>query len=165
MSVGIAEILLAKLTGQDIPRDEPRVRVRVLTTSDQLVIAGVRFAAPHDAKPVMVPGTKLVGFVAEAEVYESDVAVLERHVESHVTPEHIARVDGDLASDLAAWTEERTRGLEGKDLETATAQAERTFPGSWQGYFRKAFKRDPRPLLKVERVGSSGGTEKTKKAA
>lgn len=160
MSVDVSAVLLAKLTGQDIPRDEPRVRVRVLTLSDQLIVAGVRFAAAPDAKPTPVQGTPLAGFQVEAEVYESDVATLERHVEDKLDAQSVQRVETDMRSDLDAWTEERVRGLEGDAADRARKDAARSFPGSFQGYFRRAFKRDMRPLVKVERV-----PEKTKKAA
>jgi len=162
VTVTATDILLAKLTGQEIPRDEPRVRVRVTTLSDGLIVAGVRFAAPPGDVDQTVPveGTGMRAIVVDGEVYESDLPKLEAQVEDKLDRASVERVVSDLRGELEEWAKERVKGLSGAELAKARSDAERSFPGSFPGYFRKAFKRDLRPLVKVERV-----PEKTKKAA
>lgn len=161
MTVDINAVLLAKLTGQEIPRDEPRVRVRVTTMTDGLVVAGVRFALPPgEERTVPVDGTSLRAIVVEAEVYESDVAKLEALVEDKLDKASVSRVEDDLRAELAEFAKERVKGLSGDALVRAQQDAERAFPGSFPGFFRRAFKRDLRPIVKVDRI-----PEKTKKAA
>jgi hypothetical protein len=162
VTVTATEILLAKLTGQEIPRDEPRVRVRVTSLADGVIIAGVRFAAPPDQVDQTVPveGTGMRAVVVDGEVYESDLPKLERQLEDKLDRVSVERVVADMRGDLEEWAAERVKGLSGADLAKAREAAERSFPGSFPGYFRRAFKRDLRPLVKIERV-----PEKTKKAA
>lgn len=140
--------MLAKMSGEDIPRAEPKVKVRVWTFADGLVSAALPYMVANDAPSKRV-GAHLVAREIVADVYESDVAQLERLVED-LTPAVLERVDGDIGVDMQAWVEEATKGRQ--DVDRAREEAQRTFPGSFPGYFRKAFRRDMRPLLSVARL-------------
>lgn len=156
----LTALAIAKLTRTDPPRNEARVKVKILTMADAVVVAGQCLVVPENA-PKEQLSAHLTAREITAEFYEGDLAELNALVEPLLSKENVAKVEENLSVDLEEWAEKVTLGR--TDQEKAREDAERSFPGSFAAQWRREFKaqkRDIRPFVSVTRI-----EEKTKKAA
>lgn len=157
----LTALAISKLTRTDPPRkNEARVKVRIQTMADSVVVAGVCLNVPEDATKEKL-SAHLVAREIVAEFYEEDLPELMGLVEPLLGKTEIEAVESNLEADLAEWAEPILKGRE--DKEKARLDAERSFPGSFAAQWRKVFKaqkRDLKPFVSVTRI-----EEKTKKAA
>jgi hypothetical protein len=125
-------VMAAKLARMDVPRDEAKVRVRVVSTADGVVECGLVIQAGDN----------------ELLVYASDITKLEALVETDEEAMHAAERDHRIH--LAEIEEKRrARGGDGKDVELDT---ERAYRPSLAASFRQVNRRNMKPFKSVQRL-------------
>lgn len=146
-----SDILAAHLMGRDLPKDEPKVKVRVTTIADRQVVAGVT-VMPEEKAPRRPISANVTARTTIVEVYESEVAELEALIDPAFTSakDELALAEKHFAADLESWTE-RLIGNRERTPELVK-EAAATFAGSVYGAFRRMNRRDLKPFVSVERV-------------
>ena len=125
MSVDLNTLAAAKILGMAPPRNEPKVKLRVVSRTHNHVICGVLLGA----------GEQMV------DVYESDVQLFESAVERadmSQTKARVARYESALADKRS-----------GKPIADTSLPR---YPLSTEAVFREIEGRDMLPLLRVDRI-------------
>lgn len=165
--VNLMEQAAARSMGIDPPRNEPRVRRRILATSGNLVLGGTALSWEDgldeqvlDTKVVVNAGTtdektyelKRRARWFELELYLSDALRLERSAES-MSEDDFAIVKRHLERSIREWVEGIPPNQE--------AQAFDEYPGSWEASVRHMLGREASAVLEV--VDLEKAAKRTKK--
>lgn len=137
--------MMARAAKMDPIRSEPLVQLRVISRSTGVVVAGATIDMHAPEARVLERGV----FETQISVYESDVHEVMKLVET-ASEDDMRRVREHLDAEFAEWT----TGAPGQ-----VARSADTFPGSFEGSFRKVMRRDVRPLLLCERIDATASAE------
>lgn len=141
MNVDLNQLAAARALGVDMPRSEPRIRVRVVSRVSGHCELGIRFDSDGDG-------------VNDVEIYESDLPKLRALVET----EGLGQARARLASYVDAC-ERRRRGEVVSDDELPKR------PPSLEMCFRELHRRDVRPFISVDVLDAKASDEPAKAKA